>query len=139
EPLVGPVGLGPSAPEVERHGRLDVVPRVAVAAGEPRDHPRWQLPLCAAANRGLGAGGRDQAGDVGRDVSAWRSGLRAYTARLCPRRGLSSRSVHRVMVPMGWVWAMSHTGTFRYACTSGLSSLVGPTAHLSHQYGECKA
>ena len=57
QPLVGPLGLGDAAADGERHGRLDVVPRVGVAAGEPGDHAVGQLPLgdavdgCRAAAR----------------------------------------------------------------------------------------
>ena len=37
QPLVGPLHrLAVAAADVERHGRLDVVPRIGVAAGEPR-------------------------------------------------------------------------------------------------------
>ena len=53
EPLVGPLGLGAAAAEVEGHGRLDVVPRVGVPAGEPRDHARRQLPLGDAVDGGV--------------------------------------------------------------------------------------
>jgi hypothetical protein len=64
EPLVGPVGFSAPAPEVEGHGRLDVVPGVAVTAGEPRDHARRQLPLGDAVDSGVQIGGRDETGDV---------------------------------------------------------------------------
>ena len=33
---------------------------------------------------------------------------------------------------------MSHTSSRWYAFASGWSSLVTPTAHLIHQYGECR-
>jgi hypothetical protein len=63
EPLVGPLGLVVEAGDVERHRRLDVVPRVAVAAGEPRDHAGVEL------QRGEVAAGRVEfvgAEDAGR-------------------------------------------------------------------------
>jgi hypothetical protein len=37
------------------------------------------------------------------------------------------------------VFMMSQTSTWWYAFTSGWSSFLTPTAHLSHQYGECRA
>ena len=77
EPLIGAVGLAVAAPDVEGHGRLDVVPRVAVAAGEPRDHPGGQLPLGDAVERGVKIGGRDQARDVDGHGYRPRPGLRA--------------------------------------------------------------
>ena len=43
QPLVAAFGCGVETGDVERHGGLDVVPRVAVAAGEPRDHPGVEL------------------------------------------------------------------------------------------------
>jgi hypothetical protein len=64
EPLVGTVGLGPAAADVEGHGGLDVVPRVGVAAGEPGDHPGRQLPLGDAVEGGVEVGGRDEPRDV---------------------------------------------------------------------------
>ena len=53
EPVVGPLGLGHAAAGGERHGRLDVVPRVGVAAGHPRHHARGQLPLGDGVDGGL--------------------------------------------------------------------------------------
>ena len=44
EPVERPLGLGPLAADGQRHGRLDVVPRVGVTAREPRDHPVRPLP-----------------------------------------------------------------------------------------------
>ena len=64
EPLVSAVGLGVAAPDIEGHGRLDVVPGVAVAPGEPGDHAGGQLPLGDAVEGGVEIGGRDQARDV---------------------------------------------------------------------------
>ena len=72
------------------------------------------------------------AGEGGDDAAA---GFRAYTTTLLPITGVSTRSASRVSVCHGLVPAMSHTSAWWYARTSGLSSLVGPTAHLSHQYG----
>ena len=43
QPFVGPFGAGVEAGDIERHGGLDVVPRIAMPAGEPRDHPRVEL------------------------------------------------------------------------------------------------
>ena len=43
EPFVGALGLAMEAGHVEGHGRLDVVPRVAVSAFEPRDHAGVEL------------------------------------------------------------------------------------------------
>ena len=77
EPLVGPVGLGAAAADVEGHGRLDVVPRVGVAAGEPRDHPGGQLPLGDAVEGGVEVGGRDEARDVDGHGYAFPPGLLA--------------------------------------------------------------
>ena len=45
QPLVGPLGFGRRPAGGEGHGRLDVVPRIGVTAGEPRDHAARQLPL----------------------------------------------------------------------------------------------
>ena len=39
EPLVGEFGLGSMLTDRERHCRFDMVPRVGMATGEPRDHP----------------------------------------------------------------------------------------------------
>ncbi len=39
QPLVGPLGRSALVTEIERHGGLDVVPRIGVAARKPRDHP----------------------------------------------------------------------------------------------------
>ena len=39
QPLVGAVGFVVQADGGEGHGRLDVIPRVAVSSREPRDHP----------------------------------------------------------------------------------------------------
>ncbi len=65
QPLVGPVGLFVQADSGEGHGRLDVVPRVAVPAGEPRDHPVRALQ----GGDGLGGGhhlaGRHDSGNLG--------------------------------------------------------------------------
>jgi hypothetical protein len=54
---------------VEGHGRLDVVPRVAVASGEPGDHPGGQLQLGDAAGRGQQLARREQAREVGEVVA----------------------------------------------------------------------
>ena len=107
---------------------------IAVAAGEPGDHARGQLPLGDAVDGGVQVGGRDEAGDVDRHgCYPFPDRLAGVDHELLPSTGLSRRSVERVMVPMGCVWAMSQISTWRYAFTSGWSSLVGPTAHLSHQ------
>ena len=45
QPLVGGFGLGSQPGRGQGHGRLHVVPRVGVAAREPGDHPRRELPL----------------------------------------------------------------------------------------------
>jgi hypothetical protein len=64
QPLEGPLGLGVAPTEREGHGRLDVVPRVGVAAGEPGDHARRQLPLGDGVDGRLDVGRVDDAGDV---------------------------------------------------------------------------
>ena len=43
EPLVAAFGCRMEAGDVERHGGLDVVPRVAMTTGEPRDHAGVEL------------------------------------------------------------------------------------------------
>ena len=59
--------LGLSSPptaEGEGHRRLDVVPGVGVAAGEPRHHARGQLPLGDGIDGLPELRGRDHAADV---------------------------------------------------------------------------
>ena len=93
-------------PSGEGHGRLDVVPRVGVAAGEPRDHAARQLPLGDGVDRlGQLCGGDDRR----RRQAAWStSGLRAYTTKLFPINGLASRSTVRVKAGARM---MSHTSS----------------------------
>ena len=43
EPFVAPFGGGVEAGDIECHGGLDMVPRVAMPAGKPRDHPCVEL------------------------------------------------------------------------------------------------
>jgi hypothetical protein len=83
QPLVGALGLGVEAGDVERHRRLDVVPGVAVPAVEPRDHAARGLEVGEVLGRGDDLVGRQHAGDVGDrahdrsvpfvgpDVAAW--------------------------------------------------------------------
>ena len=68
EPLEGPLRFGPPAAHHQGHGRLDVVPRVGVAAVEPRDHAVGQLD-----RRDPFGGG----GHLGRASEAHVAGLRA--------------------------------------------------------------
>ena len=56
--------LVPAAADVEGHRGLDMVPDVGVAAGEPRDHPRGQLPLGDGVDRRRQFGGRDGPFDI---------------------------------------------------------------------------
>jgi hypothetical protein len=43
EPLIGALGRVVESGDVERHRRLDMVPRVAMTTGKPRDHPGVDL------------------------------------------------------------------------------------------------
>ncbi len=63
EPLVGPLGVPTTTTEVERHGCLDVVPRVGVTAGEPGDHAVGELHLGDRVHSRGDAGGVDHAVD----------------------------------------------------------------------------
>ena len=65
QPLVGPFGLDVEAGDVERHRRLDMVPGVAVATGEPRDHAARRLQRGEVATRLHDLVGRQHAGQVG--------------------------------------------------------------------------
>jgi hypothetical protein len=64
EPVEGALGLGPTPAEVEGHGRLDVVPRIGVAAGEPGDHAVGQLPVGDGIDGGRHLGATEDAGKV---------------------------------------------------------------------------
>ncbi len=64
EPCVRRFGLGHPPAERECHRRFDVVPRVSVPTGEPRDHPRRQLPLGDALDGARQLGGRDDIGHI---------------------------------------------------------------------------
>ena len=66
QPLVGGFGFGPVLADGERHGGLDVVPRVGVPAGEPGDHARRQLPVGDVGSGDADLVGGDQAGEVRR-------------------------------------------------------------------------
>jgi hypothetical protein len=63
QPLVGPLGLGEAVAEVEGHGGLDEVPRVAVLARGPRDVAVGELDGGDRVDGGLHLLGRDDAGD----------------------------------------------------------------------------
>src|SRR5690606_23643179 len=96
--------------------RLDVVPRVCVAAREPGDHPRGELPLGDGVDGLLQLAGGGDAGHVGEGhgagaSSAVVSGLRAYTTRLLPIRGVRTRSAARVSVDHGRAPPMSQQRT----------------------------
>ncbi len=77
EPLVGPLGVLMEAGDIERHRGLDVVPRVAVAAGEPRDHAGLQLQRCQMLAGGAQLVGAEHAREI-RQV-AHRTGSAAFT------------------------------------------------------------
>jgi hypothetical protein len=64
QPVEGPLGLGVAVTQGEGHGRLDVVPGIGVAAREPRDHARRELPLGDGIDCPLHLGRGDDAGDV---------------------------------------------------------------------------
>ena len=91
--LTKDTGFVDAAAERERHGCFDVVPRVGVAAGDPRDHAVGQLPLGDAVDRRLHLVGGDDAVDLRHgDVSHRRAprpgpacGRRARGS--CPGRG----------------------------------------------------
>ena len=65
EPLVGPLGLGVEAGHVERHGGLDVIPRIAMATGKPRDHPGVELQRGQMQARAVQFVGAEHAGEIG--------------------------------------------------------------------------
>ncbi len=64
EPVVGAFGLVVEPGDVERHRRLDMVPRVAVTAGEPRDHPGVELERRQVVAGGLQLVGAQDAREV---------------------------------------------------------------------------
>ena len=65
EPLEAALGLGVETGHAEGHQRLDVVPRVGVAAREPGHHPGGELPLGHARGGQLQVRCAQQARDVG--------------------------------------------------------------------------
>jgi hypothetical protein len=64
EPLVGPLGLGDAAADGQGHERLDVVPRIGVAAGVPRHHPEGSCHSAMASTVAEQLVGGDDAVDV---------------------------------------------------------------------------
>ena len=45
KPLVGALGFGAHACEIEGHSRFDVIPRIGVSAWVPQDHSIGLLPI----------------------------------------------------------------------------------------------
>ena len=94
QPLVGGTRLVVASAEVERHRRLDEVPRIGVTARDPRDVPVAEL------DGGDGIDGLDEFGagddavDGGKEVQRRRhhATFCVYTTRLLPSTGLSARS-----------------------------------------------
>ena len=79
EPVVAPLGFGDAAADGQGHGGFDVVPRIGVIAGRPRDHPRGQLPFGDGIDGEAHVGGSEDPVDLRRaDVAHdGDSGLRA--------------------------------------------------------------
>ena len=65
EPAVGALGLLDQATDGERHRRFDVVPRIAVAALEPRDHAVAPLDLGDGVGGGQDVGAAENARHFG--------------------------------------------------------------------------
>src|SRR5581483_106140 len=139
QPAVGALGFGDAPAEGQRHGGLDVVPRVAVPAGEPRDHAVGQLDAGDGVDRVACLGGTENSASSAASRAAhaaWTSAGRSrYMTMLLPMSGSRTMSASRVGSGLD---VMSHTSSWWYAFTSGWSALFTPTAHLSHQYGECR-
>ncbi len=64
QPVVGVFGLVVEAGDVERHRGFDVVPRVAMTAGEPWDHPGVELQRREVFPGGLQFVGAEHAREV---------------------------------------------------------------------------
>ena len=90
EPAVGSHRLAVEPGDVERHRALDEVPRVAVAAGEPGDHPVRVLQGGDLVGGGIELGGRQHVGEIDCHCAT------PYSTRLLPRTGDSTRSATRV-------------------------------------------
>ena len=111
QPLVRPLGLGEEAGGGQGHGRLHVVPRVAVATRVPGDHPAGELERGDGRRGLLHLLGGEDAVDVGDGRAADHAGgFLAYTTRLLPSTGLSAASGQRVT---RGAFMMSHSNTFR--------------------------
>jgi hypothetical protein len=70
QPVEGPLRLGVALAQGQGHGRLDVVPGIGVAAREPGDHARRELPLGDGVDRPLQFRRGDDAGDIGQRHAA---------------------------------------------------------------------
>ena len=64
QPVVGVRGLRVQPDEIERHGRFDVVPWIAVPPGEPGDHAGAGLQGSEVLSRAPELIGPDDAGDA---------------------------------------------------------------------------
>ena len=140
QPVVRGARLVVAAAEVERHRRLDQVPRVGVAARGPRDvavgeldATRWRRPSPRAA-RAVTMPSTSGAGGRGSSASAPPSACRRPGSCRAPGSACGRAwPTHR-----GWrsIWYTRKSWYLRTGHASGLSR---PTAHFSHQYGECSA
>ena len=103
QPVVGALGFGEAAADVERHRGFDEVPRIGVAAGNPRDVAVGLLHRRDRVDRLRDLRGGDDAGDFGEVVLS-----QGCASRTSPSVGGDLLAVHdealaehRVERPLG--------------------------------------
>ncbi|CAB4607249.1 unannotated protein [freshwater metagenome] len=120
KPCVRSKGSIVSSHDVESNRRLNVVPRVAMSVGVPRNHSVGELQSLNGISGLCKVCGREDARKMRTilhhaDAPAM-NGLVEYTMKLLPRTGLKTRSAMRMDFGPSM---MSHSSSLRYFVTSG--------------------
>ena len=138
QPLVRALGLVVAAADVERHRRLDQVPRVGVVARASTGCCR-RAPGCAAMASTVSAicSRADHAGDLGEHGARHQRHLLRVDDEALAEHGVE-RAVDAAE-PRGPVRDLPREEVVVACGRAGASALSTPTAHCSHQYGECSA